>query len=104
MGYYLINNKRSIVLSMMRFSIVFAFMSIFISCKAVDDCDCAKKMKHWKDAGMFVERNEGDEAADCRDNYAKVETHPSWEPQQQIDYANKQLDEAIKIAEAKCNN
>ena len=89
----------------MKLKIVLTVISIItISCKSVDDCDCAKKMKHWKDAGMFIERNEGNEAADCRDNYAKVETHPSWEPQKQINYANDQLDKAIIIAESKCNN
>lgn len=62
-----------------------------ISCNNVNHCDCVEKMTKWKEQGVFVNKTDGDKAVKCRDYYAKDE------------YADIRLDEAIEIAEEKCN-
>lgn len=87
-----------------RFKVLFISSYILLSCNNVDHCDCVDKMSKWKEQGMFVNKTVGDEAVKCRDFYAKVESHPDWEWQKQVEYADKRLDEAIKIASVKCQN
>lgn len=75
---------------------------ILSSCGSIDHCDCVDKMTKWKEQGMFVNKTIGDEAVKCRDLYSKVESHPEWQWQKQVEYADHCLVEAIRIAESEC--
>ena len=77
---------------------------VLSSCSNVDHCDCVDKMTKWKEQGMFANKTTSEEAVKCRDFYAKVESHPNWEWQKQVEYADNRLNEAIKIAKEKCKN